>query len=158
MARNRTEKEWRQIIDGTKTAKEIACENGVSICNVYHMAKKYNLQLKDSRMSVMDYHGLPVEQLREELAHMPITAIASKYGFSVSGLISFANRRNIPYFQRIDRKFERISEVPSIQCKRAGEAKDMIRTLCDFYTDASIARVFGCTRQYIYQIRKGIEK
>lgn len=158
MARNRTEKEWRQIIDGTKTAKEIAYEAECSIATVYVSARKYNLPLKDSRMSATDYHGIPVEQLKEELSRMPVTIVAHKYGLDPVSLRSFVAKRNIPYFQKIDTKFDQINEVPDIMCKRPGKAKDMIRTLCNFYTDASIAHVFGCTRQYIYQIRKENEK
>ena len=158
MARNRSEKEWRQIIDGTKTAKEIAYENGTSICNVYHIAKKLNITLKDPRDDDKDYHGVLIEQLKEELSKMPVTAVVHKYGLNSINPRSFLAKRNIPYFQKIDTKFNQINEVPDIMCKRPGEARDMIRTLCDFYTDASIARVFGCTRQYIYQIRNENEK
>ena len=158
MAKNRSEKEWRQIIDGTKTAKEIAYENGTSICNVYHIAKKLNITLKDPRDNNEDYHGVSIEQLKEELSKMPVTAVAHKYGLNSINLRSFLAKRNIPYFQVKDIKSECVNEVPAVRCRRAGEARDMIRTLCDFYTDASIARVFGCTRPYIYQIRNENEK
>ena len=44
--------------------------------------------------------------------------------------------------------------------RRTGMAMDMIRTLIPIYTDASIARVFGYSRERIRQIRNemGVEK
>lgn len=41
--------------------------------------------------------------------------------------------------------------------KRTGEAMDMIKTLIPVYTDASIARVFGYSKERIRQIRNEIE-
>ena len=43
-------------------------------------------------------------------------------------------------------------KLPTHSCKRTGEAQDMIRHLAKTFTMASIARVFGYTRENIRQI------
>lgn len=69
-------------------------------------------------------------------------------------------RRNFEYVRV--KKRSKFEDIPVIQnnkkFKRTGEAMDMIKTLLDFYTDASIARVFGYSRERIRQIRMEVQK
>ena len=48
--------------------------------------------------------------------------------------------------------------VNPYKIKHTGEAQDMIKTLCATYTDASIARVFGYSKERIRQLRMEAEK
>lgn len=155
----RTKEEWCKIIDGTKTAEQIARECSVNIATVYHAAKRFGLTLFDPAMHETEYRGIPLDLLKKELSSMPIGQVCVKYKLNETLLRNFIAKRNIEYV-RVKRRsiLEDQPRQDVKQFKRTGEAMDMIKTLLDFYTDASIARVFGYSRERIRQIRMEVQK
>ena len=153
---NQKEEFWRKIIDGTKTAFQIAKEEKVNETTVYNAAKRYGLYLPRQKDLVDNYHGIPLEVLKKELKTMPVSSVAKKYGLTHCGLRQFALCRGIETIrvQRQRQEFDKDkADNPNIKIRRTGEAMDMIKTLLPFYTDASIARVFGYSKERIRQIR-----
>ena len=150
-------KDWEKIIDGTKTAYEIAEENNVSVGEVYYMSKKYSLPLKNGRKTLanmLDYHGISVEQLKADIAVMPISSVAKKYSLDANALRNWCIVRGIKYTKNKDKITVNTDFVPK---RRTGEMMDMIKYLLPKFTDASIARVFGYSKEGIRLIRKQME-
>lgn len=156
MRKRRTEEEWRKIIDGTKTARDIAIDCNVSIGNVYYVAERYGLKLIEPCLLKKEYHGVPLKVLKDELEKLPISAVCLKYGLSSAALDSFLTKRGIKFFKVKQRYINKEPTVPK-SLRRTGMAHDMIRTLLPYYTDASIGRVFGYSKEMIRQIRKESE-
>lgn len=142
--------DWEKMIDGTKSAEQIAKEYKISRCHVYYIARKYNLPLVKVLSS--DYHGIPKEVLENDLKNMTVNDVANKYGFSTATLKNWCTVRGIEYHtvKRIVK-----TEIKHVR-KRTGESIDMIKYLMNEFTDASIARVFGYSKERIRQIRKEI--
>lgn len=156
----RSEAEWREIIDGTKTAEQIARECKVALGTVYYNAKRFNLPIYDPTFDETQYRGIPIDVLKAELKAMPISEVAARHGIHEVLLRGYVVRRNFEYVRV--KKRSKFEDIPVIQnnkkIKRTGEAMDMIKTLLDFYTDASIARVFGYSKERIRQIRMEVKK
>lgn len=85
-----------------------------------------------------------------------IGQISNKFHVAYATIMSVCKRENIVPLKV---KPKHISEYKG-SIKRTGEAMDMIKTLIPIYTDASIARVFGYSKERIRQIRSelGVEK
>ncbi len=156
---NQKEEFWRKTIDGTKTAFQIAKEVNVNETTVYYAAKRYGLKLPKPKDLVDNYHGISLEVLKEELKTMPVSYVANKHGLTDGGLRQFALCRGIEIIKVQKQRFDK-DKAPNtnIKIRRTGEAIDMIKTLLPFYTDASIARVFGYSKERIRQIRNKMEK
>lgn len=147
---------WREHIDGTKTAQQLAKELNVQASTVYHASRRWNLKLAKPKEVATEYHGISINILREELQRYPISVVANKYGFEQASFRGFLDCRNIKYSTVQTKRYDRTKDTSRI--KRTGEAMDMIKTLLMFYNNASIARVFGYSRQRIQQIREEQEK
>ena len=81
-----------------------------------------------------------------------ITATAKEYNISYGLALSVIKRNNIA-FVKCKKPKEYVFSANASPIKRTGEAQDMIRELSKTFTDASIARVFGYSRERIRQIR-----
>lgn len=147
---------WREHIDGTKTAQQLAKELNVQVSTVYHASRRWNLKLAKPKEVVTEYHGISINILREELGRYPVSVVANKYGFEQSAFRGFLDCRGIKYSTVQTKLYKETKDTSQI--KRTGESMDMIKTLLMFYNNASIARVFGYSRQRIQQIREEQEK
>ena len=145
-----TKDDWAKIIDGTRTAKQAAKLASTQRTTVYYVAKKYNLPL--IRELTDSYCGVSKEVLETELRTMTINDVAKKYHLSTSPFTEWCYVHNIDFTTTQRVKPEEIIKVR----KRTGESMDMIKYLMQEFTDASIARVFGYSRERIRQIRNEI--
>lgn len=80
----RSEAEWREIIDGTKTAEQIARECKVALGTVYYNARRFNLPIYDPTFDETQYRGIPIDVLKAELKTMPISEVAAKHEYRKS--------------------------------------------------------------------------
>ena len=78
--------------------------------------------------------------------------IINNFHISYAMVMSACKRENIVPLKKTPKY---ISEHKG-SLRRTGEAMDMIKTLIPVYTDASIARVFGYSKERIRQIRNEI--
>ena len=93
--------------------------------------------------------GYPVtDEMKDFLKEHTIKETALRFHVSYSWLYIKIRDMNLPY-KRHNCKEATLSKH---SCKRTGEAQDMIRHLAKTFTMASIARVFGYTRESIRQI------
>ena len=142
-----TKDDWAKIIDGTKNASQVAKIANTQRTTVYYVAKKYNLPLL--RELTDSFCGISREVIEMELQTMTVNDVAKKYNFSASGLKEWCYARNIGFTTT-----QKVRKVESVKVrKRTGESMDMIKYLMQEFTDASIARVFGYSKERIRQIR-----
>lgn len=87
-------------------------------------------------------------EMKDFLKEHTVTETAHKFHVGCNWLYIKIREMNLPY-KRHNCKEAKLS-IHS--CKRTGEAQDMIRYLSKAFTMASIARVFGYTRERIRQI------
>ena len=93
--------------------------------------------------------GYPVtDEMKDFLKEHTIKETALRFHVSYNWLYIKVRDMNLPH-KRHKCKEVRLS---THSCKRTGEAQDMIRYLSKAFTMASIARVFGYTRESIRQI------
>lgn len=85
-----------------------------------------------------------------------VVQICKKFHLCYATVVSICRREGI---EPLKAKLKYIDSVKG-SVRRTGMAMDMIKTLIPIYTDASIARVFGYSRERIRQIRNemGVEK
>ena len=88
------------------------------------------------------------DEMKDFLKEHTVTETACKFHVSCNWLYMKIREMNLPY-QRHNGKEAKLA---AHSCKRTGEAQDMIRYLSKAFTIASIARVFGYTRENIRQI------
>ena len=88
------------------------------------------------------------DEMKDFLKEHTVTETAHKFHVSCNWLYIKIREMNLPY-KRHNCKEAKLS---THSCKRTGEAQDMIRYLSKAFTMASIARVFGYTRESIRQI------
>ena len=88
------------------------------------------------------------DEMKNYLKEHTIKETAYKFHVNYNWLYIKIRDMNLPY------KRHKCKEVKlsTHSCKRTGEAHDMIRFLSKTFTMASIARVFGYTRENIRQI------
>lgn len=140
------------------TIEETMRRFDISYAYVTHLSSI--LRVKAIRKEHKNY--LLNDQQRKELAEYAKThtapECARKFNISPSLVISYSKRFGFNYLRRKIHGKKQNCEIKSI--RRTGEAMDMIKTLIPLYQDASIARVFGYSRERIRQIRNsmGIEK
>ena len=91
---------------------------------------------------------LVTEEMKDFLKEHTIVETARKFHVGYSWLYMKIRDMNLPH-QRHNCKEVKLS---THSCKHTGEAQDMIRYLSKAFTMASIARVFGYTRESIRQI------
>ena len=88
------------------------------------------------------------DEMKDFLKEHTIKETALRFHVSYNWLYIKIREMNLPY-QRHNGKEAKLS---AHSCKRTGEAQDMIRYLAKAFTMASIARVFGYTRERVRQI------
>ena len=88
------------------------------------------------------------DEMKDFLKEHTVTETAHKFHVSCNWLYMKIREMNLTY-QRHNGKEAKLA---AHSCKRTGEAQDMIRYLSKAFTMASIARVFGYTRENIRQI------
>ena len=88
------------------------------------------------------------DEMKDFLKEHTVTETAHKFHVGCSWLYMKIREMNLTY-QRHNCKEAKLS---THSCKRTGEAQNMIRYLSKAFTMASIARVFGYTRERIRQI------
>jgi len=93
----RTKEDWEKIIDGTKTAEQIAKECQVNRQTVYYVSKKYSLPLLKDHLSYLEYHGVSAELLKKDLETMTLNDVAKKYGLQRFYLQEWCHCRGIEY-------------------------------------------------------------
>ena len=91
---------------------------------------------------------LVTEEMKEFLKEHTVAETVCRFHVSYNWLYIKIRDMNLPY-QRHNCKEATLSKH---SCKRTGEAQNMIRHLAKTFTMASIARVFGYTRENIRQI------
>ncbi len=153
----RYEKDWRQIVDGTKTATQIAEEYGIQRNTVYVACKRYGL--KPARSIDLNFcKGIHADILKEELKVMFVTDVARKHGIELSFLIKWLSVRRIPYRTKRQQNVESEAKLMEIKAKTPPEnVMDTIKSLLPEYSNVSIARVFGYSREWIRRIRQAEE-
>ena len=125
------------------TRKEIMQEFGVNYNCVGYFCRKNGLK---PIAGGGKYHV--TEEMKDFLKEHTVTETAHKFHVGCNWLYIKIREMNLPY-KRHNCKEAKLS---AHSCKRTGEAQDMIRYLSKTFTMASIARVFGYTRENIRQI------
>ena len=140
-----TERIWKEYcVD--KTIDEIAEHFNVE--KGYARQRCCNFGIKVKHIVTVKYAGL-----EDYARHHTISEAAEQYNCPKSRIYQYARRHNIE-FVREPKKYG----VERAVYKRTGEVRDMIVTLCDYYSYASIGRVFGYSRERIRQIWKESKK
>ena len=127
----------------THTRKEIMQKFNVNYSCVNYFCIKNGLKpiVKGGKYHITD-------EMKDFLKEHTVKETAFRFQVGCSWLYMKIRDMNLPY-QRHNCKGVRLS---AHSCKRTGEAQDMIRHLSKTFTMASIARVFGYTRENIRQI------
>jgi len=149
-------KYWASIIDGTKDALQIAKELNVPFGTVYHASKVYNLPLPRACDLITDYAGVPLEQYKEELKTYTLGDVAKMHGVNTCNLKNWLITRGVTEFP-VNKIRKMKPQKITNPAKRTGEAHEMIKYLTTRFTDASIARVFGYSKERVRQIRHSME-
>ena len=125
------------------TRKEIMREFNVNYNCVGYFCRKNGLKPLADRGK---YHV--TDEMKDFLKEHTVTETAYRFHVGCNWLYIKIRDMNLPY-KRHNCKEAKLS---AHSCKRTGEAQDMIRYLSKAFTMASIARVFGYTRESIRQI------
>ena len=134
---------WRQYIDGTKTVEEVAEHFGVQITSARVRASELGLQFKKKEPRFFRDNPDIIEYAATHTAD----EIAERYSMKHNAVYTMLNAYGIKYMRKNTSK----GVARAVQ-HRTGEAHDMIVTLCDFYSQASIARVFGYSKERVRQL------
>lgn len=127
----------------THTRKEIMREFNVNYNCVGYFCRKNGLKPLADRGK---YHV--TDEMKDFLKEHTVTETAYRFHVGCDWLRMKIRDMNLPY-KRHNCKEAKLS---AHSCKRTGEAQNMIRYLSKAFTMASIARVFGYTRESIRQI------
>ena len=125
------------------TRKEIMQKFNVNYSCVSYFCLKNGLKPIADRSK---YHV--TDAMKDFLKAHTVTETAYKFHVGYNWLYKKIREMNLPY-KRHNCKEVKLS---THSCKRTGEAQNMIRYLSKAFTMASIARVFGYTRESIRQI------
>jgi len=128
------------------TQTEISEAWNISYGYVSLLCKNYGIKAKREkcRTPIVD-----IEQLKEYGKNHTITECSRHFNISPNTISSYKKRFKF----ETKRHCGDTSYNNTCKIKHTGEAQDMIRTLCETYTDAAIGRVFGYSRERIRQIR-----
>ena len=88
------------------------------------------------------------DEMKDFLKEHTVTETAHKFHVSCNWLYMKIRDMNLTYKRHNCKE----AKLAAHSCKRTGEAQNMIRYLSKAFTMASIARVFGYTRENIRQI------
>ena len=124
------------------TRKEIMQKFNVNYNCVNYFCVKNGLKPISER-------GYPVtDEMKDFLKEHTIKETALRFHVSYNWLYMKIRDMNLTYTRHKGKEIK----LSTHSCKRTGEAQDMIRYLSRAFTMASIARVFGYTRERIRQI------
>lgn len=129
--------EWTKFCVN-RTAEEVAEHFNVAITTVRSRACALGIKLKKKER----YLGI-TEYARSHT----IRECADKYNVQIGTMTTYMRNNKISHKRELTSK-----DIERRAIKRTGEAQDMIITLCDFYTYASIARVFGYSTERVRQL------
>lgn len=127
----------------THTRREIAEEFGVNYDYVNNFCIRHNLHPVPERRR----YELTDEMI-EYLKDHTMTNTSAKFNLPYCWLLAKVRRDNIPH--AIVKGKVRVDKGKGF--RRSGEAHDMIRVLGETFTYASIARVFGYSKERVRQI------
>ena len=127
----------------THTRKEIMQKFNVNYNCVNYFCTKNGLKPIAERCKYR-----VTDEMKDFLKEHTVKETAYKFHVNYNWLYIKIRDMNLPY-QRHNGKEVKLS---AHSCKRTGEAQNMIRYLSKAFTMASIARVFGYTRESIRQI------
>ena len=125
------------------TRKEIMREFNVNYNCVNYFCRKNGLKLIADRGK---YHV--TAEMKDFLKEHTVKETAFKFHVGCDWLYMKIRDMSLPYKRHNCKEVK----LATHSCKRTGEAQDMIRHLAKTFTMASIARVFGYTRESIRQI------
>ena len=125
------------------TRKEIMQKFNVNYNCVGYFCRKNGLKPIADRSK---YHV--TDEMKDFLKEHTVKETAFRFHVNYNWLYIKIRDMNLPY-KRHNGKEVKLS---THSCKRTGEAQNMIRYLSKAFTFASIARVFGYTRESIRQI------
>lgn len=108
-----------------------------------------NFCIRKGLTPIPERRSYPVtDEMKEFLKEHTITETASKFQVGYNWLAMQIRNMSLPH----KRHNEKEHKLSAHSCKRTGEAHDMIRHLSKTFTYASIARVFGYSKERIRQI------
>lgn len=125
------------------TRKEIMREFNVNYNCVNYFCVKNGLKPIADRCK---YHV--TDEMKDFLKEHTIKETAFRFQVGCDWLYTKIRDMNLPYKRHNCKE----AKLATHSCKRTGEAQNMIRYLSKAFTMASIARVFGYTRESIRQI------
>lgn len=132
------------------TRREITEEWQISYAYASQLCAKYGVKAK---RSVYHTPAVDLDALSEYGKNHTVRQCAEHFGVSDSTISWYRVKYGIEII------YNRGRAKKDSQCviRRSGLAQDMIKTLCATYTDASIARVFGYSKERIRQLRMEAE-
>lgn len=125
------------------TRKEVMKEFGVNYNYVNNFCHRKNIHPIAERS-----HRVMTEEMKAFLREHTIKETAAKFGVTYCWLSMQIRNYDLPY----KRQKATTVKLSSGSCKRCGEAHEMIRELSKTFTNASIARVFGYSKERVRQI------
>lgn len=125
------------------TRKEIMQKFNVNYNYVNYFCRRNGLKPIAERGK---YHV--TDEMKDFLKEHTIKETACKFQVSYNWLYMKIRDMNLPFIRHNCKE----AKLSTHSCKRTGEAQNMIRYLSKAFTMASIARVFGYTRENIRQI------
>lgn len=124
-----------------KTVEEVAEHFNVALTTAKSRASALGIKFKKKEKKER-YPGIT-----EYAGSHTVKECAEKYNTKLNTIASYLRSNKISYKKELTSK-----GIEWRARKRTGEAQDMIVTLCDFYTYASIARVFGYSKERVRQL------
>ena len=110
------------------------------------LCKKYETRPKQTKYRTTLAN---IDEVAEYGKTHTIKECAVHFNVAESTIVHYKRKYGLSFVHRNGK----VCKVNPHKIKRTGEAQDMIRTLCSTYTDASIGRVFGYSKERIRQIR-----
>lgn len=106
--------------------------------------RQYGLHLREMRPD--HYHGIPVHEIVEFAATHTMKEIIAH--FDNPAILSFINRRKIPFLKKI-REYEKFHREERRNRKSGGELYEMMYILSRSFSLVSIADAFGVSREWV---------
>jgi len=128
------------------TRSEICEAWNISYGYASALCKKYGTEPKKTKYRTP---SVDINEVAEYGKTHTVGETSAHFNVCYSTVIHYKHKYGLSFIRRKGVAVK----VNSQKIKRTGEAQDMIRTLCSTYTDASIGRVFGYSRERIRQIR-----
>lgn len=124
--------------------KNIAEHFGIKKSLVSCHFRQYDIHLRDIRPD--NYHGIPAQEIVDFAAEHTMKEIIAHY--NIPGILSFINRRRIPFLKKIKPYGECHRDMRRAR-KDNGELYEMMYVLSRYYSLSSIAKAFGVSREWV---------